>query len=84
MRRARVVGHYTQYFVDAGTKAHFEPRHPYFSKRIHPRVAPRPFRSRVAHEALRRKPLSAELIRQWNGVGGIIRLRSAPGAEDVL
>lgn len=76
-KRARVGAHYTQYFIDAGTKAHFEPKHPYFSKRQHPRTRARPFRTYAAHEALRRKPMSEELIRQWNAAGGRIALRGS-------
>jgi hypothetical protein len=75
MQRAKVVAHYTQYFVDAGTKAHFEPRHNYFSKVQHPRVRARPFRARVAREALRRKPMAEQVIRAWNDAGGFARLR---------
>jgi hypothetical protein len=38
-----------------------------FARRVnHPGYRGRPFRARAAREALRRKPLAAELIRQWN------------------
>lgn len=80
-RRARVVAHYTQYFVDAGPKAHMEPRHNYFSKRKHPGYPARPFRARVAREALRRKPMAAQVIKAWNDAGGYARFRGSAFGE---
>lgn len=81
MRKAKVVAHYSQYFVDAGTKAHFEPRHNYFSKHQHPRTIARPFRARVAREALRRKPMAQQVIRAWNEAGGYAFLRGTAVAR---
>lgn len=83
-RKATVVAHYSQYFIDAGTKAHdVEPRRgtvlrwestqhqTVFAKRSRiPAKAPRPFRARVAREALRRKPMAEQVIKAWNDAGG--------------
>lgn len=83
MKKATVVAHYSQYFIDKGTVAHtVEPRNKMvlrwegttgntvYAKRARiPRVAPRPFRDRVAREALRRKPLAEQVIRAWNAAG---------------
>lgn len=79
-RRATVVGRYTAFFIDAGTKAHpirqkkaprlvFTGRNgrTVFAKRVeHPATRARRFRERDAREALRRKPLAAAMIRLWN------------------
>jgi hypothetical protein len=78
-RKATVVGHYTAYFIDKGTKRHDEtPKkatalrfesggNTIFSRKVdHPRTAARPFRKRAAQEGLRRHPMAAELIREWN------------------
>lgn len=88
-RKATVVGHYTAYFIDAGTKAHVvRPRkakrlvfesggRTIFAKKVNiGRVAARPFRTRAAREALRRNPLAASVIDAWNraaGSGGGLR-----------
>lgn len=82
MQRAKVVAHYSQYFVDAGTKAHFEPRHNYFSKVKHPRTRPQPFRARVAREALRRKPMAQQVIKAWNDAGGFAAFRGTAIGRD--
>ena len=80
MRRATVVGHFTAYFVDAGTKKHaIRPKSrtrmawqgtegkTIFAKRVnHPGVRARPFRERAAKEGLRRVPLAQELVELWN------------------
>jgi len=79
-RKATVVAHYSAIFVDAGTKAHrIEPRNakalrftdggaPRFAKQVdHPRTRPQPFRQRAADAAMRRKPMAATLIKEWNG-----------------
>jgi hypothetical protein len=83
-RKATVVANYTQYFIDKGTKEHdVAPKRgtvlkwnpttggTVFAKRAHiPRHAARPFRERVAREALRRKPMASSVIQAWNDAGG--------------
>jgi hypothetical protein len=82
-RKATVAAHYTAAFVDAGTMEHtIVPRQAktlkfnigsqtVFAKKVrHPRTAARPFRARVAREALERTPLAQELIKAWNSSGG--------------
>lgn len=85
MRKATVVAHFTQYFVDAGTAAHVvRPRRArvlsdhnnvYGRRASIPRHAPRPFRARVARQALERKPMAQTVIRAWNAAGGFGGLR---------
>ena len=83
MKRATVVGHYTQYFIDAGVKAHdiraktggtlvFKGRHgTVFARAVHHRgFRARPFRRRSAEEGLRRTPMADILIKEWNKAGG--------------
>ncbi len=78
-RKAVVVGSYVANFIDAGTKAHdivprkgrslkFEANgRTIFSKKVHhPRTGAQPFKRAAALEALRKNPLAAELIKQWN------------------
>lgn len=79
-RKATVVAHYSAIFVDRGTKAHdVTPRgggvlkweskqhDTVFAKKAHiPRKAARPFRARVAKEALRRKAPGPKVIKAWN------------------
>ena len=78
-RKAVVGGHYTGYFVDAGTKAHAivpkkAPRLAWtdggrtiFARKVnHPRTRAQPFRMRMALESLRRNPMAVTLIRLWN------------------
>jgi hypothetical protein len=78
-KRATVFGHYTANFVDAGSKAHdIEARRApalifnvggrtIFAKKVHKqRIAARPFKRPAAEAALRRHPMSQELIDQWN------------------
>lgn len=83
LRKATVVAHYSQYFIDKGTVEHgVKPKRAttlawqdpggrtIFAKRARiPRHAARPFRERVAREALRRKPLAESVIRAWNAAG---------------
>ena len=77
--RASVAGHYTAYFVDKGPKAHdifpkkakglvFQGRNgTVFAKKVHHRgYRGRPFRKRMAEEALRREPLAKHYINEWN------------------
>lgn len=79
MRRATVVGHFSAYFIDAGTKAHaIRPRkgkrlkwqdkgQTIFARRVnHPATRAQPFRVRAAKEGLRRVPMAQELIDLWN------------------
>jgi hypothetical protein len=70
--KAVVSGHYTAYFIDAGAK------HPSKSRKgrntiFHPksgfRMKPRPFRVRMATEALRRTPMRDEVVNAWNAAG---------------
>ena len=79
-RKATVKAHYSAFFVDKGTRAHsitarkspsliFQGRggRTIFARKVnHPRTSAQPFRDRAAREALRRKPMSAELIKLWN------------------
>ncbi len=77
--RARVAGHFTAYFIDAGPKAHtitakgsgrliFQAGgRTIFTRQVHHRgYRARPFRQRVAREAMRRNPPSQKLIEAWN------------------
>lgn len=77
-RKAKVVAHYTAYFVDAGPKRHVIAAkgkgliftaggRTIFTKKVnHPGYRGRPFRAAAAHEALRRHPLSEGLIDAWD------------------
>lgn len=78
-RKTVVVGSFVANFIDAGTKAHdikakkamflrFDAGgRTIFSKKVHkPRTSAHPFKKAAALEALRRNPMAAELIRQWN------------------
>ena len=78
-KKATVVGNFTAYFVDAGTKAHVEvPKNKpsmvfkvqgrtVFSKKVmHPRTRPQPFRQRSADEGLRKTDMPKQLIDLWN------------------
>lgn len=65
--KAVIAAHYTGYFIDAGVKPHALGRPgTIFAKRMHPGYKARPWRARMAHEALRRKPPLEALIKQWN------------------
>jgi hypothetical protein len=78
-RKARVVGHYTASFIDAGTKAHDEKAkrargmvfeaggRTIFTKKVHKRAqGPQRFKRAAAIEALRLNPMAEEVIKQWN------------------
>ncbi len=77
-RRATVVGHFSANFVDAGTKPHEERAKrqamsfalggkTMFARKVHHRGSKaQRFKRAAAWEALRRHPMAAELIRQWN------------------
>ena len=78
-KKVRVGGHYTAYFVDAGPKAHdivkkgpgtlvFKgSRGTVFARKVNHRgYRARPFRQKAAEEALRKNPMAAEIIKQWN------------------
>ena len=78
-KKVRVGGHYTAYFVDAGPKAHdivkkgpgtlvFKgSRGTVFARKVNHRgYRARPFRQKAAEEALRKNPMAAEVIKQWN------------------
>jgi hypothetical protein len=78
-RKATVGAHYSAYFVDKGPKRHsIAPQtkkrlawerggQTIFARKVnHPGYRGRPFRARAAHEALRRKPMAAALIAEWN------------------
>jgi hypothetical protein len=79
-KTATVVGFYPVNFIDAGTKAHdivpknakilafeVEGGRTVFAKKVHKRAtAGNKFKSRAAHEGLRRNPLSRRLIELWN------------------
>jgi len=78
-KRATVVGHFTAYFIDKGPKPHvitakragnlvFQAQgRTIFARKVHHRgYRARPFRQRAAEEALRKNPMAAEVIRQWN------------------
>lgn len=77
--KATVVGHYTAYFIDAGTKRHTivpkkskrlifqaEGRTIFAKKVDHPRTTARPFRQRAADEGLRLADMPAVMIELWN------------------
>lgn len=80
MKRATVVGHYTAYFIDAGTKPHaivpkrggrlvFEGRggRTIFARKVmHRGTRAQPFREKAAREGLRRTDMAGELIELWN------------------
>ena len=80
--KAIVVASYHSYFVDAGVKPHSLGARASTQRRAarqgrtifsragrkrHPGYAARPFRSRTATEALRRKPIRPKIIDAWNG-----------------
>lgn len=78
-RKATVVGSFVTNFIDAGSKAHdIKPKRAtrlvfqaegrtIFAKKVHKqRIAARPFKKAAALEGLRRNPMAAELINQWN------------------
>lgn len=78
-RRATVSGHYTAFFVDAGTKAHLiVPRkarklrweqegRTIFAKKVHhPRTTPQRFRMKSAIAGLRDAPIADSLVDAWN------------------
>lgn len=78
-KRATVVGSFKASFIDAGTKEHDEvPKRAtrlkfqeqgrtIFAKKVHhPRTAAHPFKRAAALEGLRKNPMAAELIKQWN------------------
>ena len=79
-KKVRVGGHYTAYFVDAGPKPHdIRPKpgtrglvfkvdgRTIFTRKVHHRgYRARPFRQKAAEEALRKNPMAAEVIKQWN------------------
>jgi hypothetical protein len=78
-KRATVVGHYTANFIDHGTKQHdIRPKkaktlafsvggRTVFAKKVHKRATRgNHFKRTAALEALRRNPLAAEVINQWN------------------
>lgn len=83
-RKAVVVAHYSAHFIDAGTKEHevkarrvttlrWQPTsgETVFAKRSRiPRKQARPFRARVARQALEKKPMAARVIKVWNDAGG--------------
>jgi hypothetical protein len=80
--KAVVEGRYTGYFVDAGVKPHSLQRRKSRPKgsqgrlgrtifaaqarKVHPGYKARPFRARSARDALKRYPMSAEVIKVWN------------------
>lgn len=67
--KAVVSGHYTAYFIDAGARYASKSRKgrtTIFHPRAGYRMKPRPFRVRMAHEALRRTPMRNEVIDAWN------------------
>lgn len=78
-KKVRVGGHYTAYFIDAGTRAHDITAKPgkrlafqsggqtIFARKVHKRATgARPFRQKAAEEALRKNPMVETLIKQWN------------------
>lgn len=81
MKRARVTGHFTQYFIDAGTRPHdirakrgalvFQGRRgTVYARKVHHRgIKARPFRRRSAEEGLARTPMADIVISQWNAAG---------------
>jgi len=76
-RKAEVGAHYTAYFIDAGVKSHSMSRRrkgegkyeraarTVFAKK-HPGYRARPFRGYIAHESLRKHPMSDTVIELWN------------------
>lgn len=79
LKHATVVGHYTAYFVDAGTVRHTivpksgrrlvftEQGRTIFARKVdHPQTHARPFRERSAVEGMRRTPQADEMIKLWN------------------
>lgn len=79
MKRTTVVGRFTLYFRDAGTKAHdIMPRkakalkfpiggRTIYSRKVHQRgLRAHPFRERASREALRRTPMAQTVIKEWN------------------
>ena len=80
MKRATVVGHFTGYFIDAGTVPHvitpkgkrglvFEGRggRTIFARKVHHRGSKaQPFRHRAALEGLRRTPMDDIMRDLWN------------------
>lgn len=78
-RKATVVANFPINFIDAGAKRHeIKPKkggrlvfeaggHTIFAKKVdHPGQRAKPFRKRVANEALRRHPLAAAIVKAWN------------------
>lgn len=79
-RSARVSGHFTAYFIDAGPKPHIiKPKRrnrvlrfqaggrTVFARSVHHRgYRARPFRRRAAEDALRRAKMPAILVGLWN------------------
>ena len=79
-RKATVVGSFVANFLDAGTKEHTikarrvgslkfqgpEGRTIFAKKVHHPRTQGRPFKRAAAREGLRRNPMAAVLIDEWN------------------
>ncbi len=79
LKHATIVGHYTAYFVDSGTKRHtIVPKNgkrlvftdgsrTVFAKKVdHPATHPQPFRKRMALEGMRRTPQAQIMIDLWN------------------
>lgn len=67
--KAVVGGKFTAYFIDAGAKypsRSRKRRNTIFHPKSGFRMKPRPFRARMAQEALRRIPPRDEVIRAWN------------------
>lgn len=78
-RKATVVGSHVAYFIDKGPVRHaIRPKRgsrlvfqaggrTVFARRVnHPGYRGRPFRARVAREALRRSKPLEQLVREWN------------------
>jgi uncharacterized Zn finger protein len=79
-KKVRVGAFYTAYFVDAGPKTHtitskrfkavsFPGREgqTIYARKVHHRgYRARPFRQRAAEEAMRKNPMAATVIEQWN------------------
>ena len=78
-RKATVVGSFVANFIDAGTKEHdIVPRkgtrlrfqsqgRTIFAKKVHhPRTAAHPFKRAAALEGLRKNPMAAAVVNQWN------------------
>ena len=77
-KKARVGGHFTAFFVDAGPVPHIIKAkrgrlvfkaggNTIFARQVHHRgYRARPFRQRSAEEALRRTPAAQECIDLWN------------------